>query len=84
MGYSLSTLENSGIVLSCFNGATFISLGDVILPVQADLVTLNVWFSMVEDLSPYNAIMGQSWLPKMKAMSSSYHQMVSYLQRPGR
>ncbi|KAL6343231.1 hypothetical protein AAG906_021142 [Vitis piasezkii] len=33
-------------------------LGDDILLVQAGPITLNVLFSIVEDLSPYNAIMG--------------------------
>ena len=84
MGYSLSALENPGIVLSSFNEATIIYLGYVILPIQVDLVTLNVRFFVVEDLSPYNAIMRQSWLHKMKPMSSFYHHMASYLQRPGR
>lgn len=79
MGYSPSALENSGQILSEFNGATTISLGDIVLPVQADLTTLNVRFSIVEDLSPYNAIMGQSWFHKMKIISSNYHQMISYL-----
>lgn len=73
MGYSPSALENSGQILSEFNGATTISLGDIVLPVKADPTTLNVRFSIVEDLSPYNAIMGQSWFHKMKIISSNYH-----------
>ena len=34
---------------------------------------------MVEDLSPFNAIMGCTWLHGMKVIPSTYHQMVSYL-----
>lgn len=45
-----------------FNGATKTSLGDVVLPVQVGTVTLNIQFSMVDDLSPYNVIMGRAWL----------------------
>ena len=60
MGYSPSTLKNPGHLLSGFNGATTTSLGDVVLPVQAGPVTLNVQFSMVDDLSLYNAIMGHA------------------------
>ena len=59
MGYSWSALENLGRILTRFSGASIVSLGDVILPIQADPVTLNVRFSVVEDLSPYNAIMGR-------------------------
>ena len=58
MGYSLSALENPGRILTSFNGASTVSLGDDILTVQVDPITLNVLFSTVEDLSPYNVIMG--------------------------
>ena len=58
MGYSLSALENPGRILTSFNGASTVSLGDDILTVQVNPITLNVLFSTVEDLSPYNVIMG--------------------------
>ena len=47
MGRDLSGLENPGRILSGFNGAATISLGDIVLPVQAGPVTLNVQFSVV-------------------------------------
>lgn len=81
MRYSLSTLENPSRVLFEFNRATTVSLGDVVLPVDVGLVTLNVRFFIVEDLTPYNAILGQSWLHKMKVISSTYHKMISYLTK---
>ena len=58
MGYSPSALKNLGCFLFRFNGVTT-SLGDV-LSIQAGPVTLNVQFSVVDDLSPYNAIMGHA------------------------
>lgn len=73
MGYFLSALENLGCVLSIFNKATTISLGNVVLPVHAGPTTLNVHFFVVDDLSPYNAIMGQIWLHKIKVILSTYH-----------
>ena len=48
IGLSSSALENSRHILYGFNGATTTSLGDVVLPVQAGLVTSNVQFSVVE------------------------------------
>ncbi|XP_010662295.1 uncharacterized protein LOC104882067 [Vitis vinifera] len=42
MGRDLSGLENPGRILSGFNGASTTSLGDIVLPVQPGLVTLNV------------------------------------------
>ena len=60
-------------VLSGFNGVTTLSLGDITFPVKAGLVTQQVLFSVVEDLRPYNAILGQAWLHAMKAVPSTYH-----------
>ncbi|RVW49011.1 hypothetical protein CK203_080951 [Vitis vinifera] len=42
IGYSSSALENPGRILTGFNGASTVSLGDVILPMQVSPVTLNV------------------------------------------
>ena len=83
MGRELSGLENLGWILSGFNGATTTSLGDIVLPVQAGLVTLNVQFSVIQDLSPFNVILGHTWLHYMKAIPSTYHQMVSFLTEDG-
>ena len=83
MGYSPSVLENPGCLLSIFNVATMTSLGDVVLPVQVGPITLNVQFSMVDDLSRYNAIMRRAWLHRMKVILSTYHQMVSYITKEG-
>ena len=81
MGYSPSTLENPRHPLSRFNGATTTFLGDVVLPIQADPVTLSVQFSMVDDFSLCNAIKRCPWLHKMKVIPFTYHQMVSYLTK---
>lgn len=73
MGYPPSALENLSRVLPRFNRATTTSLSDVVLPIQVDLATFNVRFSIVEDLLSYNAILGLLWLHKMKLISSTYH-----------
>ena len=83
MGHSLTGLKNPGQILSGFNGSSTTSLGDIVLSVQADLVTLNVQFSMVQDLSPFNVILGRTWLHYMKVIPSTYHQMVSFLTKDG-
>lgn len=59
------------------------SLGDIVLPVQTGPIALNVQFSIVEDLSPFNAILGRTWLHNMKITPFTYHQMVSYLIEDG-
>ncbi|RVX06319.1 hypothetical protein CK203_027529 [Vitis vinifera] len=83
MGHSLIGLENPGRVLSGFNGSSTTFLGDIILPVQASPVTLKVQFSVVQELSPFNVILGRTWLHYMKVIPSTYHQMVSFLTDEG-
>nr|CAN74391.1 hypothetical protein VITISV_042652 [Vitis vinifera] len=83
MGHSLTCLENPGRILSGFNGSSTTSLGDIVLPVQAGPITLNVQFSVVQELSPFNIILGRTWLHYMKAIPSTYHQMVSFLTNEG-
>ncbi|XP_034708977.1 uncharacterized protein LOC117932040 [Vitis riparia] len=83
MGHNLIGLENPGRILFGFNGATTTFLGDIVLPVQAGPITLNVQFSVVQDLSPFNVILGRPWLHYMKAIPSTYHQMVSFLTEDG-
>ena len=69
--------------MSKFNGATTTFQGDVVLPVQADPVTLSIQFLVVKDLSPFNAIMGHAWLHRMKVVPSTYHRMGNYLTEEG-
>lgn len=44
------------------------SLGDIILLIASTPIVLNMKFSMVGELSSYNAIMGQAWLHKIKTI----------------
>ena len=76
-------LHSAGRILSSFNGATTLSVGDITFSVKAGPVTQQVLFSVVEDLGPYNAILGRAWLHSMKAVPSTYHQTISYLTESG-
>ena len=73
MKVSLDKLNSACRILSRFNGATTLTMGDIALPVKAGLVTQQVLFSVVKDLGPYNAIVGRDWLHAMKAVPSTYH-----------
>ena len=75
----LDRLSSAGRVLSRFNEATTLTVGDITFPVQAGPVIQQVLFSVVEDLGPYNAILGRAWLHPMKVVPSTYHQIISYL-----
>ena len=69
----LSHLNSTSRVLSAFNGATTLTMGDIALSVKAGPVTQQVLFLVVDDLGPYNAIIGQTKLHTMKAVSLRYH-----------
>ena len=83
MKLSSGMLNSTRWILSSFNGVTTTTLGDVALLVKVRPMTRRVLFSIVEDLGPYNAIMGQAWPHLMKVIPSTYHQMVSYLTNIG-
>ena len=65
MKVQLSHLSSAGRILSGFNGSTTLTVGDIALYIKAGPVTQQVLFSMVEDLGPYNAIVGRTWLHAM-------------------
>ena len=79
MKVPLDHLSFAGRVLSGYNGATTLTVGDIVLSFKAGPVMQQVLFAVVEDLGPYNAIMGRAWLHAMKAIPSTYHQTISYL-----
>ena len=83
MKVSRDRLSSAGRVFSGFNRATTLTVGDIVLSVKVGLVTQQVLFSVVEDLRPYNAIVGRAWLHAMKAIPSTYHQTISYLTASG-
>ena len=66
MRVPIDHLHSANRVLSGFNGATTLSVGDITFSVKAGPVTQQVLFSVVEDLGPYNTILGRAWLHAMK------------------
>ena len=76
-------LHSASRVLSGFNGATTLLVGDITFFVKAGPVTQQILFFVVENLGPYNAILGRAWLHAMKAIPSTYHQTISYLNESG-
>ena len=83
MKIPIDHLHSPGRILSGFNGATTLSVRDITFSVKAGPVTQQIVFSMVEDLGPYNAILGRAWLHAMKAVPSTYHRTISYLTEAG-
>ena len=60
MNISFDRLSSAGRILSDFDGATTVTMGDIALLVKAGPIVQQVLFSIVEDLGPYNAIVGQA------------------------
>ena len=83
MNIPFNKLSSVSKILSGFNGATTVTMGDIVLPVKAGPVVQQVLFSIVDDLGPYNVIVGRTWLHVMKAVPSTYHKMISYLTSAG-
>ena len=83
MKVPLDHLISAGRILSGFNEATTLTVGDIVISLKAGSVTQQVLFSVVEDLGPYNAIVGRAWLHAMKVVPSTYHQTISYLIASG-
>ena len=79
MKVPLDKLSSADRILSGFNGATMLTMGDIALPVKAGPVIQQVLFLVFKDLGPYNAIVGRAWLHAMKAVPLTYHQTISYL-----
>ena len=52
MNISFDRLSSTGRILSGFNGATTVTMGDIALPVKVGLVVQQVLFLVVEDLGP--------------------------------
>ena len=73
MNIFLERLNSAGRILSDFNRATTVTMGDITLLIRAGPVVQQVLFSVIKDLGPYNAIVGQAWLHEMKVMPSTYH-----------
>ena len=72
----LDKLNSAGRILFRFNRATTLTIGDITLPIKAEPVNKQILFSVVEELGPYNAIVGRAWLHAMKAVPSTHHQKI--------
>ncbi|XP_058189439.1 uncharacterized protein LOC131307036 [Rhododendron vialii] len=66
-------LRPSEVPLIGFNGASVWPLGMITLPVHCGSMIIDMEFMVVDVPSSYNAIVGRTWLQKLKAIASTYH-----------
>uniref|UniRef100_A0A2N9F3Z9 Uncharacterized protein n=1 Tax=Fagus sylvatica TaxID=28930 RepID=A0A2N9F3Z9_FAGSY len=83
LGLGKSDLSEFSTPVFGFSGESTIPLGKTTLPVLAGPINLQTEFIVVQAPSPYNAIMGRSWLHKMKAIPSTLHQKLRFLTKDG-
>ena len=73
-----SKLSHRTTTLTGFSGEQKSTLGEIVLPVYAQGVNLYINFLVLDCRSPYNAIMGRPWIHEMRAIPSTYHQMIKF------
>nr|XP_009788792.1 PREDICTED: uncharacterized protein LOC104236548 [Nicotiana sylvestris]XP_016489686.1 PREDICTED: uncharacterized protein LOC107809540 [Nicotiana tabacum] len=64
------------ITLTGFNNAVERTSGEITLLVMACGVTLETTFHIMDQYTPYNAIIWQQWIHTMRAMPSSLYQVI--------
>ena len=80
LGYKPNNLHSPRRVLVGFKGTHTNLLGEIVLLVTIGPVTALVSLIVMDEPSSFNAILGRTWIHamKMKALSLSYHQMLSF------
>ncbi|CAL8153311.1 unnamed protein product [Prunus armeniaca] len=71
-------INKSAKSLTGFNGATTITAGTIDLDVYSQLVINSQTFMVIDEVSPYNGILGRPWITKINAITSATHQKIRY------
>jgi hypothetical protein len=66
-----------------FDGTEARSSGSVSIPVRADPYNIITDFYVMDVPSPHNAILGRPWIHMMRAVPSTYHQLLRYPTKEG-
>ena len=83
LGYKPDSLPNPERISVGFNGLQISSPGEIVLSASNGLVTALVPLTMIDEPSSFNVILGRTWIHAMKALSSSYYQVLSFLTSQG-
>lgn len=68
----------SGITMASFNGSSMHATGQISLMVSVNPYSRHTDFVFMNNPSSHNAIMGRSWLYKLKECSSTFYQIICY------
>ncbi|XP_070040156.1 uncharacterized protein [Nicotiana tomentosiformis] len=70
-------------LLAGFNLASVTTRGEIMLLTNAEGVTKITLFEVVDGYMGYNIILGRPWLHEIKAVPSTYHQLLKFLTLEG-
>lgn len=71
-------INKSARSLTGFNGATTITIGMLELDVYSLLLITAHMFMIIDEVSPYNRILGKPWFGKINVITSAMHQKIHY------
>ncbi|XP_034225492.1 uncharacterized protein LOC117635252 [Prunus dulcis] len=71
-------INKSAKSLTSFNGATTVTVGTIDLDVYSPPVISSQTFMVINEVSPYNGILGRPWISKINAITSAIHQKICY------
>lgn len=64
--------------LTGLNEATSITVNTVDLDIYSPLIVCSQAFMVIDEVSPYNGILGQPWISKIDIVASVTHQKILY------
>ncbi|CAL8082913.1 unnamed protein product [Prunus armeniaca] len=71
-------INKSAKSLTGFNGVTTVTLGTIDLDVYSPPIISSQMFMVIDEVSPYNGILGRPWIGKINAITSATHQKIRY------
>ncbi|XP_020426530.1 uncharacterized protein LOC109950809 [Prunus persica] len=71
-------INKSAKSLTGFNGATTVTVGTIDLDVYSPPVISLQTFMVIDEVSPYNGILGRPWIGQINAITSATHQKIRY------
>ncbi|CAL8083178.1 unnamed protein product [Prunus armeniaca] len=71
-------INKSARLLTGVNGATTVTVGTIDLDVYSPPVVCLQTFMVINEVSPYNGILGRPWIGMINAITSTTHQKIRY------
>ncbi|CAL2254934.1 unnamed protein product [Prunus armeniaca] len=69
-------INKSAKSLTSFNGTTTVTIGTIDLDVYSPPIINSQTFMVIDEVSPYNGILGRPWINKINAVTSATHQKI--------